>query len=416
MTVNLAIATALDQKVVKHFFAGTHRCVAPAQTLQRLQPLLSGMDITRVANVTGLDRIDVPVVMVSRPNSRSVSVAQGKGLTLEAAKASGIMEAVETFHAERIRLPLGLASERELSLDHNMIDVSALPRSRDTEYSSNTPILWLEGHDLISGTPVWLPYESVHSNFTIPQPAGSGYFPANTNGLASGNHLLEAISHGLCEVIERDATTLWRMSSSIHQALTVIDPDTIDDRDCRTLIDHLTSRGFEIKIWDVTTDVGLPTFIALLMEPGSTYADPEFGSGSHYQKGVALMRALTEAIQVRTSFISGARDDYNRRDFTDTTREARLAACTRLAAWPATRDFSAIPSTENKTVNEDLDLALELLGGIGVKQVVAVNLSLPEFNIPVAKVVVPGLEGACEGPETDYVPGKRAERLQENIR
>lgn len=215
-------------------------------------------------------------------------------------------------------------------------------------------------------------------------------------------------------MIERDATTLWRMSSSTHRARTGIDPDTVDDSDCRALIGHLTSRGFEIRIWDVTTDLGLPAFIVLLMEPGSTYADPEFGSGSHCQKGVALMRALTEAIQVRTSFISGARDDYNRRDFADATREARLAACTRLAAWPATRDFAAIASTGNKTVNENLDLALELLDGIGVTQVIAVNLSLSELNTPVVKVVVPGLEGPCKGPETDYVPGKRAERLQEN--
>jgi len=413
MTANLAIDTALAQEVVKQYFSGTHRCIAPAQTLKRLQPMLPDMGITRVANVTGLDRIGVPVVMVSRPNSRSVSVSQGKGLTLEAAKASGLMEAVETFHAERLELPLKLASERELSLNHSMINVSGLPRSRGADYFPYTAVLWMAGYDLISGEPVWLPYESVHTNFTLPQPAGSGYFPANTNGLASGNHLLEALSHGLCEVIERDATTLWRISSFARQAQTHIDLDTIDDTDCRTLIEHLTSRRFEIRIWDATTDVRLPTFIVLLMEPGSTYADPEFGSGCHYQKGVALMRALTEAVQVRTSFISGARDDYSRRDFADSNREARLTACTRLAAQPAKRDFSTVPSWTHRTINEDLDLALKLLVGIGVTQVVAVNLSLPKFDIPVAKVVVPGLEGAYEGPETDYVPGQRAKRMEE---
>ena len=66
------------------------------------------------------------------------------------------------------------------------------------------------------------------------------------------------------------------------------------------------------------------------------------------------------------------------------------------------------------TGDRDLDLALKLLDGIGVTHLVAVNLSLPELDIPVVKVVVPGLEGACEGPETDYVPGKRAQQLLEN--
>ncbi len=53
---------------------------------------------------------------------------------------------------------------------------------------------------------VWLPYELVHANYTLPLPTGSGCFPASTNGLASGNHMLEAICHGLAEVIERDST------------------------------------------------------------------------------------------------------------------------------------------------------------------------------------------------------------------
>ena len=64
------------------------------------------MGITRIANITGLDRLGIPVVMVCRPNSRSIAVSQGKGLTLDAAKASGLMESVETFHAESITRPL----------------------------------------------------------------------------------------------------------------------------------------------------------------------------------------------------------------------------------------------------------------------------------------------------------------------
>ncbi|MHC4093368.1 MAG: YcaO-like family protein, partial [Planctomycetota bacterium] len=68
---------------------GTHRTVSPAETLARLTPLLPQMGITRVANITGLDFIGIPVVMVCRPNSRSIAVAQGKGLELVAAKVSG---------------------------------------------------------------------------------------------------------------------------------------------------------------------------------------------------------------------------------------------------------------------------------------------------------------------------------------
>src|SRR4051812_8700232 len=85
----------------KAHLAGCHRMVAPEQTLSRITPLAQSMGITRVATITGLDVIGIPVVAVTCPNSRSIAVAQGKGLSLAAAKVSGLMEAIENFHAER---------------------------------------------------------------------------------------------------------------------------------------------------------------------------------------------------------------------------------------------------------------------------------------------------------------------------
>src|SRR5262245_40073595 len=105
---------------VKHWFAGTHRHVPPAETVQRVQRVLPVLGITRVADVTGLDTIGIPVVMVVRPNARSLSVAQGKGSTLEAARASGLMEAIETWHAEQIDLPIKMATHNELRFTHRL--------------------------------------------------------------------------------------------------------------------------------------------------------------------------------------------------------------------------------------------------------------------------------------------------------
>src|SRR5215470_10320218 len=116
---------------VKRFRDGTHRTVSPDETVARLRPLLPSLGITRVANVTGLDRIGVPVVMVCRPNSRSVAVSQGKGLTLAAAKASGIMEAAEGFHAERIERPLRLGSREDLRRALPLAETERLPLRRD---------------------------------------------------------------------------------------------------------------------------------------------------------------------------------------------------------------------------------------------------------------------------------------------
>ena len=99
----------------KAFTDGTHRLIPPQETIDRVRHVLPVMGITRVANVTGLDTIGIPVVMVCRPNSRSISVSQGKGCDISAAKASGLMESVESYHAEHISLPLKLGCFEESS-------------------------------------------------------------------------------------------------------------------------------------------------------------------------------------------------------------------------------------------------------------------------------------------------------------
>ena len=104
------IAEAFGRKTYKAYLDGTHRSIDPAETVRRIKPFMADFGITRVANVTGLDWVGIPVVTVSRPNSRSLSVSQGKGLTLDAAIASGIMEAIELHYAERLALPTQFAS------------------------------------------------------------------------------------------------------------------------------------------------------------------------------------------------------------------------------------------------------------------------------------------------------------------
>ena len=169
------------------------------------------MGITRVANVTGLDSVGIPVVMKCRPNSRSVAVSQGKGIDLASARASGLMEAVELYDAETITLPLRLATYEELRYQHNVVEVDYLPRGFESRLDPFFGLPWCEGRDLLDGRNVLVPYELVHTNYAVPLPDGHGCFAASSNGLASGNTRIEAISQGICEVHpNRHATSLWQ--------------------------------------------------------------------------------------------------------------------------------------------------------------------------------------------------------------
>jgi YcaO-like protein with predicted kinase domain len=397
----------------KTFRDGTHRLVSPEQTVERVRPHLAAMGITRVANVTGLDYLGIPVVMVCRPNSRSLSVAQGKGLDLAAARASGLLESIETYHAEHIRRPLKLGSFSELRADHRLVDPAELPSMQGSAYHSHYPLLWIEGYDLIGEAPTWVPYELVHVNYSVPFPAGSGCFPATSNGLASGNHLLEAISHAICEVVERDATTLGFFAAAKAKERSRVDLDSVDDPDCRGVLDTYQRAGFAVGVWEVTSDVGIAAFVCAIVERNADGVVRPFsaaeGRGCHPTRRVALLRALTEAAQSRLTAIAGSRDDLSRSDYQGVQRGGDALA----AGDGQLRRFADAPNWEGETFVDDVRWQLERLRAIGIQQVVAVDLTREEFGIPVVRVVIPGLEGPGPDVYPLYRPGARARARME---
>lgn len=391
----------------KSYRAGTHRAKAPAETVDRVRPLMRAMGITRVANVTGLDRIGVPVVMVCRPNSRSIAVSQGKGPDLPAAKASGLMEAAEIHHAERTTLPLKLASFEELRRDHPLVELEGLPRVAGRSFDPALPILWTEGRELLSEGPRWLPFELVHANYTLPPPPGSGCFEISTNGLASGNHLLEAVSHGICEVIERDSTSLWHQSSRAERSRSRVDLGTVDDPPCREVLAKLERAGLSVAAWSTTTDVAVPSFYSIVVDQSDESAHPGVGAGCHPAREVALLRALTEAIQVRTTYIAGSRDDLLPAEYTaQAIAEKQRNARNLLALGEPGQAFGGLDTSQSDTFQDDVCWLLERLRSVGSEQVLIVNLTQAALGLPVVRVVVPGLEGPDD--HDDYVPGARA--------
>lgn len=392
---------------IKKYRKGTHRSRDPQQTLEWVSPKLASMGITRIADITGLDCIGVPVTMVVRPNSRSLAVSQGKGLSLTCARVSGIMESVETYHAERINRPLKLSARSTLKKEQRVVNTDRMAKSGERCYQDHMRILWIEGIDLLTAAPVWLPFESVHTDFTLPRPTGSGFFPANTNGLASGNCLVEATAHALYEVIERDAIALWQQRESINE--TVVDLAGITDMDCKNLICTLSKAHINVRVWNATSDIGVPCFHCLIMDQDNLFTDAEFGSGCHPNGNVALLRAVTEAIQARTTFIAGSRDDFGSEPYTEEARSRRLEACRKLmAATDPRTDFQRLPSMDFDTMEEDLEWTLQQLVKVGIDEVIWTDLSLESLNIPVVRVVVPGLEGVYDPESGDYVAGSRA--------
>jgi ribosomal protein S12 methylthiotransferase accessory factor len=402
------------EDVTKVYRLGTYRRCSPSTTVERMTPFLGAVGITRIANVTGLDDIGIPVVMVCRPNSRSLSVSQGKGLDLNAARASGLMEAIELFHAENIERPLLFETYGKLRQRARTADVKGLPATARSRFHPNLRLFWIEGYDLLSDEPVWLPNELVNADFRLPRPKGAGCFLHSTNGLAAGNDFLETLIHGICEVIEEDSGTLGDLLSQEQRDKTRVRLNTVEDLACQRVLQTYEDAGIYVAVWNTTTDVGVPSFVCgILPELDNAFRQlyAYGGYGCHPSRNIALLRALLEAAQSRLTFIAGARDDLPRSEYVRHRHRRRFNSFrSQLKRMVPTADFQKVPTFDGRTLNEDLDWLLDRLRHTGIRQVIAVDLSKTKLRIPVVRIAIPFLEGLNKPYK--YTPGPRAlERL-----
>jgi ribosomal protein S12 methylthiotransferase accessory factor len=372
---------------------GTFRHRHPHETLARVQPLLPAFGITRLANVTGLDRIGIPVWMCIRPNARCLSVSQGKGLSDELAKASAVMESIELYHAEHVAAPDMVASYREVRRRHAALDPGGLaPGIRWRAYGRERRIAWIRGMDVAAGEPVFVPHVRVNENWSRPHP-DAGLFLVTTTGLASGNHRLEAICHGLFEVVERDCEWRWERLSESARRARELDGVTVEPPQLRSLLDRFADARIVVRLWDMTSDVGIPAYHCTISDPIALGGlERVYGAGCHLSKDVALARALTEAAQCRLTFIAGSRDDVypSLYDRTQYATPRGHVTCGR-------GDFGNRRSPPvGTTFEEDVRTALGLLSDAGFRRVVAVEHTKPDVGIPVVTVIVPGMRELAE--------------------
>jgi ribosomal protein S12 methylthiotransferase accessory factor len=364
---------------------GTLRAASLAATWRRFAPAARRAGITRIAELTGLDTIGIPVFAAIRPMGRSLSTQQGKGATALAARVSALMESLETWSAEHLALPAVRTSWRRLG--DRAVDVRRLARPRG-RLDRDARWRWVEGWDLGADRPVLVPEQAVTLDTTFRAPP---VFDISSNGLASGNARVEAVAHGLCEVIERDAEAAWRRAGGDRRIVL----DSIPDPACRALIDRITAAGARAWVWDVTdpaSPAGIAVIGAAIMEdPGEpAWRTLGFyqGFGAHWQPEIAIARALTEAAQTRLTYIAGARDDFFAHDYARATEPGLLAALWQRFSSPCDEPvgFDELPRRTARTLGE----AVEQLVATQ-RQVIAVDLTHPALGVPVVKVIVPGV-------------------------
>ncbi|MER8072987.1 YcaO-like family protein [Streptomyces sp. NPDC094034] len=385
------------------FRDGTHRIRTPDETLVEYIDVASRVGVTRIADLTGLDALGVPVFSAVRPLSRSLVVSMGKGITGAAAKTSAMMESLETWHAEWVR-PSGqpAAYKDLLAAGEPVVDAPALPCYPEMPFREDEVCSWVQGVDLFTGDSVWVPWEAVSLDLSQGDPVRTGLL-RGSNGLASGNTLTEAVLHAACEVIERDAETLWRADSEYRR----VRRSTVRDANCRRLLEQFSDAGLDVAVWDITSDTCIPAYgCTLIPREVERFWRPvgvHDGYGCHPSPGIALARALTEAAQTRMAYISGSRDDLLPETLSASCDPEFVAqAATELAGIDETEGFADEPAP--CSLLQEVGMVLAALSRAGARQVVMVDLTIPDLGVPVVKILVPGFEG----PAGEAALGTRA--------
>lgn len=368
------------------------RTVPADRTWRAARDCLSAFNITRVTDVTRMDRLGLPVCVSVRPRGLALRVHAGKGLTLDEARVGAAMEAIEFAVAEPQRTPWVGRDLRMGDLqDHwaGRFDAEDLaPRFR-MEIPPDMPMRTVACEDLATGQSIWLPAQFVFVPY--PLAPGSDPFGWSTNGLASGNSPAEATLHGLFEVLERDALamnlardeSLWLAHDQLPFPFGEIAADW-------------SARGIDLAVRYVPNEFGWPCFTAMVHEGGGQTVDLARGSGLHADATIALARAVCEAAQSRLSGVHGGRDDIT--TFFDHVRAE--GACPDARERPAyqqafdtrrTVAWADIPSLMSApdSLEELLQQVLHSLARLGFAHVLRYRFDIDLPGLHVMKVIVP---------------------------
>jgi len=395
------------------------------ETIKTILPVSSNIGITRLADITNMDILGIPNFSAVLPGTEDyIWVYSGKGPTRMDAKASALMESIERYSS----LPSGnrnkmiQGSYKEVSKVSKILHPSNVVEPMILEYDDEMIMDFLSGYDLVNNDRILIPAPLALFRYSPKPPAINPFAYHHTNGLASGNVLEEAICHSLCELIERDATSLAELNASAlpynflrtmtkylsDNGLEIdpvdgtefvdddskypdVDISNIDFKPISNLVKKFNDAKIPLIIKDITSPIGVPTFNASSIEwITEDYGYLAEGHGTHPDARIALLRAITEVSQTRAANIQGARDDLRKISYGNSNSDEKKTW--QFMKSKNTIQFSEIKSFIHDDILDDINFILSRLVSNGLKQVIVVDLTNPQIMIPVVRTIVPGLE------------------------
>lgn len=368
------------RRCLTHYhLGGTIRARAPSETLSIIQPYIQRAGITRIANLTHLDSIGVPVYTCFRPASRNLSTSQGKGITDDLAKCSAYMEGIEQYYAEQLKplLTNTLPGKDPAFLPLRMLPKGLLRYTRP----SKKMMSWSPSQSLISGHICYVPTYYFNFDLSMPQ-IENGMFRKSTTGLASGNTKTEALCHAFYEIIERHSTQRFEKMSYASKLKRMVSLKTIDDPYARDLLQKLYAQEIDVVVFELDSAFKVPTYHCIIADENPFRQLGHYsGSGSHLNKGIALCRAITEAIQSRLTYIAGSRDDLFPAEYRTEYQPLKFTGH---------RDYQKLMDIPDSTLEQQYQCLLQKMESLHYDALMIEHTTATDL-ISVVHVLIPGL-------------------------
>ncbi len=325
----------------------------------------------------------------------------GKGFTAVDAEVGALCEAAERFS--------GTAQGDELRIRGSLTDLGARavdPRGcllfAGEQYAERAT--WNPAHSPFNHVPEpfdptaetdWTPLWSLTHRRHLLLPTSMLYFGgppdrtcyADSNGCAAGSSLEDAVLQGALELVERDAVAQWWYNRLLvpEVDLAAFGTPFTEQRH------HHAGIGRELRVLDVTSDLGVPAMAAVSRRTGGGGERIMLGFGAHLDPTVAVRRAVSEVNQMLATEPSDPNlsDDPDYRAWAGT---ATTVGHPYLRPDAATRPRRPADHPEQRLgdVRDDVHELVRRFTASGLETLV-LDQTRPDVGIPVVRVVVPGL-------------------------
>lgn len=384
------------KNVFKEYTVDSHHSISPEETVRRALAALKKFPQDQgvfegLEEVGHLDSMGLPIYRV---NCKIRYNEWGKGISEAQCRASAVMERVERFSAsiENWKNPPIIKNKKFSEIRNEAISYwdlvpCNLNRALWTkEKMDELPMDWVKVYSLRDKREKLIPAQFVFLGYKQKNYIDYGC----SSGMAAGNTLEEAILQGLCEVLERH---FWHGAVLNRIDLETIDLETVQNKELKRIIKQLQEKGFEIVASNFSGEWNISTVSAFIFHPREKMIFNKMAystCGTATDPEIALIRAITEVAQCRAAGLKQEKFRVGENFFSSASPEVigeyqwRMQSTKRIA-------IQELPNISREDFKEDIELAIKEIARKGY-DVLVFDLTHPVIQIPVVRVVIPGLQ------------------------